>query len=317
MLDIKKVGVDRYARSAEALMLAWAFDETAPKLWFPKEQMPAELKDGLRDPHVTKVAWNKRFEQLIFIHALRMDVAGPWLDPAVLARVGTLPGSLDGASQYLKLGDRAKYAKEGKRLIQKFCRPFKGQFREPEDHPDDWAKFCSYCCQDVIAEREVLHRIEKLFPLTPFEQRVEQIDAEINARGMPVDMTFVREAKKLVDAEKTELKRRMQAITGLANPNSGTQLLPWLQQAGYPFSSLGKAKVSQALGDLNWASRYEPREVLELRQKLAQSSVSKLDALIDRVGPDDVLRHSYKFLGADRTGRWSGEGVQLQNLKRG
>jgi DNA polymerase bacteriophage-type len=317
MLDIKKVGIDRYARNAEVLMLAWAFDDDEPKLWVPRHSLddpPQEVDDGLHDPNVTKVAWNKRFEQLIILHALGIKTgAGPWLDPAILARSGTLPGSLDGCSKYLNLEHLAKHAKEGKRLINKFSKPYKGKFREPADHPEDFALFGEYCQQDVRAEREVLHRIEKLFPLTPFEQRVEQIDAEINQRGWPVDMLFVREAKKLVDAEKIRLTQRMQEITRLANPNSGAQLLPWLSDRGYSYSSLGKSKVSQALAA---GLPDEAREVLELRQKLSRSSTSKLEALIDRVGPDDVLRHTYKYLGADRTGRWAGEGYNGQNLPR-
>jgi DNA polymerase bacteriophage-type len=321
MLDIKKVGIDRYARSAEVLMLAWAFDDDEPQLWLPPLRtytgsyaMPAELYSGLLGCRVTKVAWNKRFEQLILKHVLGLDTNGPWLDPAILARSGTLPGSLDGCSKYLNLEHLAKHAKEGKRLINKFSKPYKGKFREPADHPEDFALFGEYCQQDVRAEREVLHRIEKLFPLTPFEQRVEQIDAEINQRGMPVDMQFVREAKKLVEEEKLMLTARTRLYTGLENPNSNAQFLEFVRsQWGYPFSSLGKSKVAEALR----ADIPQPlRTLLELRQKLSRSSTSKLDALLDRTGPDDVLRHSYKYLGADRTGRWSGEGVQLQNLPR-
>lgn len=317
MLDIRKVGIDRYARAAEVLMLAWAFDDEEPQLWLPTDDhgiLPRKLYFALNDPGVVKVAWNKRFEQMIFEHSMHLDVVGPWLDPAVLARSGTLPGSLDGCSKYLNLEQFAKHTKEGKRLINKFSKPFKGKFREPADHPEDFKLFGEYCKQDVRAEREVLHRIEKLFPLTPFEQRVEQIDAEINQRGWPVDMLFVREAQKLVVAEKERLTQRLQEITRLANPNSVTQLVPWLGSRGYAFSSLGKAKVTEALR----LDTLDPdaREALELRQKLSRSSTSKLEALIDRVGPDDVLRHTYKYLGADRTGRWAGEGYNGQNLPR-
>jgi DNA polymerase bacteriophage-type len=327
-LDLRKVGLDRYARNATVLMMAYAFDDEEPKLWLPTRMLadgsyttglvlPTALFDGLRDPEVVKVAWNKRFEQMVFRYALpSIGVRGPWLDPAVLARSGTLPGSLDGCSKYLNLGHLAKHAKEGKRLINKFSKPFKGKFREPADHPEDFKLFGEYCKQDVRAEREVLHRIEKLFPLTPFERRVEQIDAEINQRGMPVDMQFVREAKTLVEVEKLRLQDRMRELTGLANPNSNAQLLAWLQKHEYPFSSLGKAKVEEALRNDIWMVWQNTREALELRQKLSRSSTSKLDALLDRTGPDDVLRHSYKYLGAERTGRWSGEGVQLQNLPR-
>jgi DNA polymerase len=313
MLDLKTVGLDRYARSAEVLMLAWAIDDAEPELWLPGAVLPTALTAALGSHAVTKVAYNAAFEREILKYHFNYDYPpAEWLDPAVLARYATLPGKLAGASEYLGLGDLSKHT-SGTRLISKFCKPYKGEFRKAEDHPDDWKLFCDYCLQDVRAERAVLERLEKVFSLPPFERRVEQIDAEINARGIPVDMQFVNEAKKLVAAEKKRLADELRAITGLANPNSGAQMLPWLRERGYPFSSLLKKRVDQALlGEL----APEVRNVLNLRSKLSRSSTSKLDALIDRTGPDGRLRHSYKYLGASRTGRWAGSGAQLHNLPR-
>lgn len=322
-LDLKKVGVDRYARNAEVLMLAWAFNDDEPRLWLPEHgdisQQP--FYQALTDPSIIKVAWNKRFEQLVFRHAFNLVVPNEqWLDPSILARSGTLPSNLDACAKYLGLAkDEVGKQLVGKNLEKSrggFSRLYKGKFKAPADHPDDWLLFQSYCKQDVRAEREVLHKIEKLFPLTAFEKRVEQIDADINERGMPVDMQFVREASKLVEEEKTALKARIRELTGVENPNSKPQMLEWLQRHEYPFSSLGKNKIAAALKNDQWMVWQNTREVLELHQKLSRSSTSKLDALLLRTGPDDVLRHSYKYLGADRTGRWSGEGFQPQNLPR-
>lgn len=326
MLDIKRVGLDRYARDAQVLMLAWAFDDDEPSLWLPygdepvwsrrtpSRLIPHEVFRALKAPDVVKTAWNAAFERSVFYHALGYGIpVEQWFDPAVMARYGTFPNHLLGCSEYLKLGDQQKDA-VGKRLIQKFSKPFKGKFRDPKDHAEDWELFKDYCKQDVRAERAVEHTLEKAFSLTPFEMEVMRIDAEINETGMPTDMLFVTEAKKLVDAEKAALREEMQRKTGLDNPNSGPQLLPWLRQRGYPFASLLKKRVDQAL----LKEDLDPlvRDVLCLKCKLSRSSTSKLDAIIDRVGPDGILRNSYMYLGANRTGRWSGKGVQLQNLPR-
>jgi DNA polymerase len=308
--------LDRYVRNAEVLMLAFAFDENEPELWLPSNgAMPQALQLALIRPNVTKVAWQARFERGIFRHALGINIPiSQWRDPAVYARHATIPNSLAGASRYLNLGDMVKH-ESGKALIRWFSVPKKdGTFREPADYPEKFAEFGEYCKQDVRAERAVDHALQKLFALTPFEQEVERLDAEINERGMPVDMAFVHNAHKLVQEEKTRLRKELVEITGLANPNSGAQMLPWLQARGYSYSSLLKKRVDVALK----GESLEPLaiQVLALRAKLSRSSTSKLDALISRVADDGRLRHSYKYLGANRTGRWSGEGVQLQNLPR-
>jgi DNA polymerase len=314
-VNIKTEGLDRYVRAARVLMLAWAFNDEEPAIWLPQQPMPTRLRRALILPSVTKVAWNARFERGVFKHVL--DILIPlsqWRDPAVYARHATIPNSLADASRYLNLGDMVKH-ESGKALIRWFSIPKKdGTFREPEDHPEKFAEFVQYCLQDVRAERAVDKALYNLFRLTPFEEEVERIDAEINERGMPVDMAFVNHAHKLVQDEKAALRTELQDITGLANPNSGAQMLPWLQARGYAYSSLLKRRVDVALKEntLDSTARY----VLSLRSKLSRSSTSKLDALISRVADDGRLRHSYKYLGANRTGRWSGEGVQLQNLPR-
>lgn len=314
-MNIKTEGVDRYTRNAEVLMLAWAFDDEEPELWFPGTPMPNRLHRGLLMPTVQKVAWNARFERGIFKHALDFNIPIPqWRDPAVYARHATIPNSLADASRYLNLGDNMKH-EIGKSLIRWFSVPKKdGTFREPTDHPEKWLQFGEYCKQDVRAERAVDHALIKRFSLTPFEEEVQQIDTIINERGMPVDMLFVNNASKLVQDEKLRLRTALKEITQLDNPNSGAQMLPWLQTHGYPFSSLLKKRVDIALKQNSLDS--VGIDVLSLRSKLSRTSTKKLDAIIDRVADDGRLRHSYKYLGANRTGRWSGEGVQLQNLPR-
>jgi DNA polymerase len=260
-----------------------------------------------------KVAWNAAFERAILKHCLNIDSPiSQWLDPSVMARYATLPPHLKGACEFLDLGSAAKH--DGSKLIRKFCMPKRdGSFTQPADAPEEWETFKEYCRQDVIAEREVLRRLQKQFSLSDFERKVWMIDAEINERGAPVDMQFVTEAKKLVDVEKARLVIELKEITGLDNPNSTAQLLPWLNARGYPYFSLLKKRVDVALKNM-WLDD-TARHVLKLRGLLSRSSTAKLEAILERQ-TDSRLRHSYKYMGASRTGRWAGEGVQTQNLPR-
>lgn len=310
-LDIKKVGVDVYARNAEVLMMAYAFGDDAPGLWVKGTHHGGWLWEAVRTTDKL-AAWNCGFERAILKHCLGIETpAERWVDVPAYARYATMPPKLKDCSEYLLLGDLAKH--DGRRLINKFCKPHKGRFIEPEEAPDDWELFKSYCLQDVVAERAILHRLRRAFALSPFEQRIASLDCEINERGIPVDMRFVQEAHRLVDVEKQALKKELAELTGLANPNSGSQMLTWLRARGYPYNSLLKKRVDLAMKQ---ELAPEVRRALELRAKLSRSSTKKLDAIIDRVSPDGRLRGSYIYLGAQRTGRWSGSGVQLQNLPR-
>jgi DNA polymerase bacteriophage-type len=318
LLDIKRVGLDRYARNAAALMLAWAVNDQPPQLWLPEKDprwIPAELLVLLQNPAVVKLAQNSAFERAIFLHALGIDIpVEQWFDPSVLARYAGLPGKLALVSQFLKLGDKGK-DKEGSRLINKFSKPYgkDKKFRDPSDpkHAADWEKFKDYCKQDVVAEREVFHRLSSFFMPPDSERKLWVLDAKINERGMPVRMDYVAECQKAVDDVTHVSLGVMRVATGLENPNSGQQLLPWLKDRGYPFSSLTKDRVAKALaGKLD----DRVRDVLELKQTISRSSVKKLQAITDRV-VEGRLRYQYKFYGA-HTGRWAGEGAQLQNLPR-
>lgn len=306
-LDIRKVGTDVYARNCEPLMMAWAEGDEAPKLWLRGEKFPVHLFSQTR-----KAAYNAAFERAILRHCFQIDTpAAEWVDVPNLVRYATMPAKLKGASEYLQLGDLAKH--DGSRLINKFCKPHKGRFIQPEEAPDDWETFKEYCKQDVVAEREILHRLQRTFSLGAFEQRVATLDMEINERGIPVDVQFVSHARDLVAAEKHKLKDELRELTGLSNPNSGQQMLGWLRERGYPYNSLLKKRVDKAMqGEL----LPEVRHALSLRAKLSRSSTSKLDAIVDRVSPDGRLRGSYIYLGASRTGRWAGSGVNVQNLPR-
>jgi DNA polymerase bacteriophage-type len=336
VIDIKVCGLDRYVKhpSTQVLLFAWATGDGPVNLWeCLKEPMPPELLKLLLDPNVQKLFWNASFECQVFKHVLKMEIPLEQVcDIMVLARHLSLPGHLADAGKAIGLPfDQAKNS-DGKRLIQKFSMPFhKGgeetlfgisepRFHDWEDEPRDWALFGEYCKQDVVAERAILRLVQNI-PLPDSEQRAWILDQKINERGIPVNRKFVENALALALQSKKKLTDRLKLLTGLANPNSRPQFLPWAQAQGYPHLSLGKAFVKAALAQ---DSGITPlcREVLELRQEAAKTSYTKYENILEKLSDDNRLRHQFAFMGAARTGRWSGggggnkKGVQVHNLPR-
>jgi DNA polymerase len=249
-LDIREVGLDQYARNAEVLMLAWALNDSKPELWLPHEgPMPDQLSLLLTRREIVKVSWNCSFERSISRHCLNLDIPLPsWLDPSCMARYAGLPSSLADVGEALGLPQDQAKDKDGKRLIQKFCRPKKdGTYKDWNSDPEDWARFCDYCRQDVVAERNILRKLEKGFMLPPRERKIWLLDQAINERGIPVDMQFVHNAKVIVDAERSRLMDELGRLTGLENPNSRDQMLGFLKENGYPYESLNQKMVKEAL----------------------------------------------------------------------
>lgn len=323
LLDIKKCGLDRYARSAQVLMMAYALNDEAPIVWEARKgKFPEHVRELILRPEIRKVAWNAAFERIILEHSL--GIVSPieqWDDPSVMARYGGFPSHLAGASEFFKLGEHGK-KKEGMALIRRFScpRPKKGGFNEPADFPTEWASFVDYCRHDVIAEREIYHRLKKSFFLPPQERDLWHLDSEINARGIPVNLDFVDTAKKLVTEEQARLTKELVDLTGLENPGSNKQMLAWLKNEGYPYNSLLEKRVKKFLSDPpltfeDQSALMNCVPALKLRAQASKSSTAKLQALLDRTSPDGNLRQSFKYYGA-HTGRWSGSGVQLQNLPR-
>lgn len=335
VLDLKLVGLDNYAKhpSTHPLMLAWAFDDDEPALWFPHGgRIPPEVQDAL-ESDVELVAWNTSFERFIFLYPLKTEIpASRWLDPMVWARHLSLPGSLEEAGKAIGLPFDLAKKTEGKRLIKKFSMPYhKGgeetlfgisepQFHNWEDEPQDWTLFGEYCKGDVIAERAILKLCSNI-PLPESEQRAWILDQKINDRGVPVNRKFAQKALALSVESKKRLTVELKTLTGLANPNSQPQFLGWATQQGYPHTSLGKNFVKAALDD----SAITPlcRRAIKLRQETAKISYMKYEALLNRLSDDDRFRHGFAFMGAARTGRWSGKGsadakkgFQPQNLPR-
>lgn len=325
ILDLKICGLDRYVRKAEVLMLAWAFDNDEPVIWDPRfSPLPKPVAKAIREG-VTLAAWNSSFERNIFKYSLGVHIPyEQFEDPSTFARHLSLPGSLKSVGDILGLGDEGK-DKEGKRLIDLFCKPVslggemtlfgmtEPYFNDPEKHAEDWEKFKEYCKQDVRVERRIGKELEP-FRLPELEKKVWYLDQRINEAGLPVNRGFVRKALTLAERSKTELATQLKEKTGLSNPNSRDQMLEWCRKEGYAHNSLEKGSVTAALN----GSKITPlcREVLNLRKEAAKTSYKKFEAILDRLEEDDRLRHQFLYLGAARSGRWAGSGVQVQNLPR-
>lgn len=330
-LDLKTVGSSRYARdsSTEGLLLGWAIDDDDVEVvrFAEGEKAPRILKDALRDPEVIKCAWNAPFEMQILMHVFGIKVyPDEWQDTMVLAHALSFPGKLEHAGPAMGIpGDKQKDAR-GKALIRKFCKPRKPTKKQPwlratyETDPEDWEEFVEYCRQDVISERFIRNKLTR-WGMSDEEWRYWHMDWDINQAGIPINQRVVsnaiRTAKYVIDNRMEE----MRDITGLQNPNSGKQLLPWLKDRGYRFDDLKKGHVKKALDDLcqDEVDAMENRDVLrvlELRQEVSKTSVKKYNALKHAADEDGVLRNAFQYKGAQRTGRFAGRKYQAQNLAK-
>lgn len=308
-------------------MFSYALNDSDVKLWEPhKETIHAEFEDAIQNPKIIKVAWNSGFEQKVLHYLLGIDVpTNLFLDPSVWAKHLSMPGGLGQVGEILGLPEDQAKNKDGKRLIQKFCRPaYMGgeetlfgisepSFRDWNTDPEDWNLFGEYCKQDTAAQRTILKILLK-HPLPPSEFQNWLLDQKINERGLPVDMKLVAGAIEIAEKEKTRLMKVLKEITGLENPNSRDQLLGWAQKQGYPFSSLEKPMVRMAIEGTKISESC--RQVLSLRRESAKTSDSKYQKIFNNVGSDGWLRNQFNFMGAARTGRWSGREVQVQNMPR-
>jgi DNA polymerase len=329
--NLAEVGLDVYAthHSTEVILGAYCYDDGPVKLWEPHlcSSIPPELEDGLLDDRVNKWSFNAQFERVITQWILGIEVPiNQWRCAMVQARYLSLPGSLEECGEKLGLPPDLAKMEEGKRLIKKFCLPAKegGEetlfgiseaiFRDWESDPEDWKLFGSYCIQDVVAERAIINRMAK-FPLPLQEWELYQLDQKINDFGIPCDMLLVNNAADFAERIHDGLAIQHKNITGLDNPNSRNQLLNWARANGYPFSTLNKSFVNLALNG-NYSLTGECRTALKIRQQSAKTFDSKFGTIKDMVGSDGRLRYSFKFMGASRTARWSGHGVQPQNLTR-
>lgn len=325
--NLKTHGVSRYARhrSTEVLMTAFDINNEGLQQWVPAEgqKMPGDLKDALRDPKVKKIAWNASFEWNITTHVLGIKTDfSEWEDTMVSALYLSMPGKLELAGPVVGLSDEIAKMKGGSRLIKRFTMPRKPTPRRPWDRethktdPQRWNEFKLYNRRDVQAEKAIRQKISK-WPLPKHEQEMWFEDRDINELGIPVNLDMVDNALEIIDVLLRSRLKELGRITGLENPNSNDQFLPWLREQGYPYEDLKKGHIARALE--SWDRRFgtdEYRRALELRQDISKSSVKKYNAFWNMTCSDSMLRNTAQFMGAGRTARWAGRGVQLQNLMR-
>ena len=319
-IDIRASGHHAYAEhpSTAVLLLGYAFDADPPALWQPHlGPLPAAVRQALADPAITKVAHNAAFELAILRHVLGIESAlEAWRCTAVMGRLNGLPGGLADLGRALGLGAGQAKLASGTRLIHKFSRP---QARGPrwrtwETDPQDWRALGEYCLRDVEAERAVYDTLARWMPPAA-EWALWRLDQRINQRGLPVDRALVGAAIQIDADYRTRALDRAVTLTGLTNPNSRDQLLEWLNREGEAgLADLRAGSVREAIGQCDDAT---VREVLQIRQALAKTSVRKYQALARATSGDGRLRGAFLFAGAPRTSRWSGQLFQPQNLPRG
>lgn len=327
-IDLMELGLDRYRSdpSTAILMGAYAINGGPFKHWQKHlEPMPRELVEAAEDPDVEKWAFNAQFERVMLrdVGCLDTPIKG-WRCSMVLAGLQAFNGSLATVGERIELPLDKQKLKTGDKLIDMFCQPQRPTKAQPHlwldwrTNPNEWQEFCEYNIQDCEAERAQRHRLIR-YPVPAEEWELYELDQEINDRGLPVDLVFVRNAIVMSNRRKAQLTEQMKDICGLDNPGSVSQLLPWIREGGYWFNDLNKNSVAKVLAIDEQRGKTELtdecREILKLRQWQSRLSTKKYDALLKRTGPGDRLRFSYLMAGAGRTARWAGRGVQTQNLK--
>ena len=318
-VDLSKCGVYKYASSSafEVLLFGYAADGGDVRVvdLACGEQIPEEVISALADTSVTKWAFNAMFERVCLSNFL-----GEWLEPEgwhctmVWSATLGLPLSLESAGAALGL-EKQKLT-EGKDLIRYFCvpcRPTKangGRTRNrPEHAPEKWERFKAYNLRDVETEMQIQKRLSN-FPVPDAIWEEYHLDQEINDRGIGVDMELVRQAIAMDTRSRERLTDVLQELTGVENPNSVQQMKQWLADHGLETDTLGKKAVAELV-----KTESEPlKTVLSLRQQLAKSSVKKYTAMENAVCADGRAHGMFQFYGANRTGRFSGRLIQLQNL---
>ncbi|MCF0134183.1 MAG: DNA polymerase [Blautia sp.] len=326
--DLNKCGVYRYTESEafDILLFAYAVNGGSVSVvdLASGGSIPSDVIQALLDPHTLKWAFNAAFERICLSAWLHRNypklIENTYLDSAswrcsmIWSAYMGLPLSLAGAGKVLGLEEQKMT--EGKELIRYFCSPCKptktngGRTRNLPDHdPDKWKLFKAYNKRDVEVEMSIQEKL-KNFPVPEFIWEEYHLDQEINDRGIMLDMRLVEEAVHFDSKSKDNLTEKLQLLTGLDNPNSVVQMKQWLSDCDIKTESLGKKGVAALIKEVP----EEYKEVLQLRQQLAKSSVKKYQAMQNTVCRDGRAHGMFQFYGANRSGRWAGRHIQLQNL---
>ena len=331
-VDIAKAGAYKYAQSPDfqILLFAYQFGEDPVEIidFTDGETLPKELVPALKNPKVIKHAYNAAFEWYCLNRAGFETPIDQWRCTMVHGLYCGYTAGLDATGKAIGLPQDKQKLAIGKALIRYFCVPCKPTrsngnrtWNQPWHDPEKWKLFKEYCRQDVVTEHAILARL-KQFPMPEKEQKQWQMDILMNAYGVRVDTELIEGALYIDGISTQELTDEAIRLTGLLNPNSATQLVPWLNEHSRKqetdpdvFQDIQKTTVAEALekpGDL-------PEEVLQMlriRQQLGKTSIKKYVAMDTAKGEGDRVRGLTQYYGANRTGRWAGRLVQMQNLPR-
>lgn len=331
-IDLKKSGVYRYAESENfnVLLFGYAFDDEPIKVidLASGEKLPAEVEAAISAKTVIKTAFNANFERTCLAKYFNKPMPPEqWQCTQVLALTLGLPQSLEEVGKALGLTQNKQKTSNGAALIRFFSVPQKRKATEvegslfkslkqyrnlPTDHPEKWAQFKAYCAQDVEAERAIREQLIKISSINEFERHLWCIDQKINDYGVEVDQALVRHAIRCDRNYQKRLEAEAFELTKLDNPKSVSQLKAWLfETGGMEVGSLNKDTVPSLLKQTN---NTKVQRVLGIRQELAKTSVKKYEAMARSVCRDSRVRGLFQYYGANRSGRWAGRLVQVQNL---
>ncbi len=324
-VDIKTSGAYRYVEAPdfEIMLFAYAFNDEEVQIvdFMNGEDLPQRVLDALDNPTVIKTAFNANFER----NAIETDMYFPngmppeqWQCTMIKALTMGLPGSLEMVGKVLSFPEDKQKMKEGKSLIQYFCKPCKptksndGRVRNlPEYDPEKWETFKLYCKQDVEVERDIRNKLSR-YETTEKEQRLWELDQHINDRGVGSDIMLIEKAIECDISYSKRLEDAARELTGLDNPNSPAQLKKWIgERVGHEVTSLTKDSVPVLIKETN---DEKVKQILELRQLMAKTSIKKYETMKNSRCSDGRIRGLLQFYGANRTGRWAGRLVQVQNL---
>lgn len=320
-VDIGKAGLYKYVQSDnfEILLFAYAFDDEPVKVidFAQGEQLTQELITALSDKNIIKTAYNAAFEWY-GLNKFWKSPIDQWRCTMVKGLYCGYPAGLKAIGDAIGLTEDKKKLLTGKALIRYFCVPCKptksndGRTRNyPKHDLDKWNLFKEYNAQDVVTELEIKKKLDKIvFP--DEEQKMWEIDMLMNACGVKIDKKLVDGALKIASIRTEQLLEEAQSLSGLNNPNSVAQLKEWLEsETGEEISSLNKKDVPELIKNTD---SEKVKRMLEIRQELSKTSTKKYDAMEVAMGTEDRVRGLLQFYGANRTGRWAGRLVQVQNL---
>lgn len=325
-VDITKSGLYKYVQSPDFQILLFAYSVNgAPTKVVDLasgEQIPQDIIKALYDPNVIKRAYNAAFEWYCLSKHLGINNPIAWLsqwkDTMLHGLYCGFTAGLDATAKALGLPQDKRKMAAGKTLIKLFCTPTVPTKRNgmrtrtlPHHEPEKWQLFKEYNCQDVEVEKEIERRLSN-FPVPESEEELWRLDQQINAFGVRVDMDLVEAAIYIHDMATAQLMEEARQLTGLENPNSAQQLSNWLAENGLETENLQKDTVKQLVKETDG----DIKRVLEIRQELSKTSVKKYQAMVEAVCDDGRVRGLLQFYGANRTGRWAGRLVQVQNLPR-